>query len=157
MFVQLNVLCLGNWLHAPLCKKCGEVLVFSIFHPTRLFRPTQLLIWMNFPPYTIIPHCIAIRAISQRNGLYICTHRLCSNRIQIIFCKYVEISVDNIINLFVLQILINLFLYFNFSDRNGLYAKQTSLFVIITQHSNSHVHEDLKFKFFSLSRLFQVL
>ena len=61
MFVQLNVLCLGNWLHAPLRKKCGEVLVFSIFHPTRLFRPTQLLIWMNFPPYTIIPHCTAIR------------------------------------------------------------------------------------------------
>ena len=54
MFVQLNVLCLGNWLHAPLRKKCGEVLVFSIFHPTRLFRPTQLLIWMNLPPYTII-------------------------------------------------------------------------------------------------------
>ena len=60
MFVQLNVLCLGNWLHAPLRKKCGEVLVFSIFHPTRLFRPTQLLIWMNLPPYTIIPHCTAI-------------------------------------------------------------------------------------------------
>ena len=61
MFVQLNVLCLGNWPHAPLRKKCGEVLVFSIFHPTRLFRPTQLLIWMNLPPYTIIPHCTAIR------------------------------------------------------------------------------------------------
>ena len=61
MFVQLNVLCLANWLHAPLRKKYGEVLVFSIFHPTRLFRPTQLLIWMNFPPYTIIPHCTAIR------------------------------------------------------------------------------------------------
>ena len=61
MFVQLNVLCLGNWLHEPLRKKCGEVLVFSIFHPTRLFRPTQLLIWMNLPPYTIIPHCTAIR------------------------------------------------------------------------------------------------
>ena len=61
LFVQLNVLCLGNWLHAPLRKKCGEVLIFSIFHPTRLFRPTQLLIWMNFPPYTIIPHCTAIR------------------------------------------------------------------------------------------------
>ena len=74
-------------------------------------------------------------------------NRLCTNRIQIIFCKYVEISVDNIINIFVLQILINLFLYFNFSDRNGLYAKQTSLFIIVTQHSNSHVHEDLKFKF----------
>ena len=44
--------------------------------------------------------------------------------------------------------LMNLFLYFNFSDRNGLYAKQTSRFVIVTQHSNSHVHEDLKFKFF---------
>ena len=28
------------------------------------------------------------------------------------------------------------------------HAKQTSLFVIVTQHSNSHVHEDLKFKFF---------
>ena len=26
-----------------------------------IFRPTQLLIWMNFPPYTIIPHCTAIR------------------------------------------------------------------------------------------------
>ena len=61
---------------------------------------------------------------------------------------YVEISVNNIINMFVLKILINLFLYFNFSDRNGLYAKQTSLFVIVTQHSNSHVHEDLKFNFF---------
>ena len=61
MFVQLNVLCLGNWLRPPLRKKCGEVLVFSIFHPTRLFRPTQLLIWMNLPPYTIIPHCTAIR------------------------------------------------------------------------------------------------
>ena len=61
---------------------------------------------------------------------------------------YVEISVNNIINIFVLYILINLFLYFNFSDRNGLYAKQTSLFVIVTQHSNSHVREDLKFKFF---------
>ena len=61
IFVQLNVLCFDNWLHAPLRKKCGEVLVFSIFHPTRLFRPTQLLIWMNFPPYTIIPHCTAIR------------------------------------------------------------------------------------------------
>ena len=63
MFVQLNVLCLGNWLHAPLHKKCGagEVLVFSIFYPTWLFRPTQLLIWMNLPPYTIIPHCTAIR------------------------------------------------------------------------------------------------
>ena len=55
------MLCLGNWLHAPLRKKCGEVLIFSIFHPTRLFRPTQLLIWMNLPPYTIIPHCTAIR------------------------------------------------------------------------------------------------
>ena len=74
-------------------------------------------------------------------------NRLCTNRIQIIFCKYVEISVDGIINIFVSQILINLFLYFNFSDRNGLYAKQTSLVVIVTQHSNSHVHEDLKFKF----------
>ena len=61
MFVQLNVLCLGNWLHAPLRKKCGEVLVFYIFHTTRLFRPIQLLIWMNLPPYTIIPHCTAIR------------------------------------------------------------------------------------------------
>ena len=54
--------------------------------------------------------------------------------IQIIFCMYVEISVDNIINILVLHILINMFLYFNFSDRNGLYAKQTSLFVIVTQH-----------------------
>ena len=44
--------------------------------------------------------------------------------------------------------LINLFLYFNFSDRNGLYAKQTSLFVIVTQDSNSYVHEDMKFTFF---------
>ena len=68
--------------------------------------------------------------------------------IQIIVCIYVEIGVNNIINIFVLEILINLFLYFNFSDRNGLYAKQTSLFVMVTQHSNSHVHEDLKFKFF---------
>ena len=25
---------------------------------------------------------------------------------------------------------------------------QNRLFVIVTQHSNSHVHEDLKFKFF---------
>ena len=77
-------------------------------------------------------------------------NRLCTNTIgslEIIFCKYVEISVDNIINIFVLQILFNLFLYFNCSDRNGLYAKQTSLFFIVTQHSNSHVHEDLKFKF----------
>ena len=32
-----------------------------------------------------------------------------------------------------------MFLYFNFSDRNGLYAKQTTLFVI--------VHEALKIKF----------
>ena len=59
-----------------------------------------------------------------------------------------EISVSNIITIFVLCILINLFLYLNFSDHNGLYAKRTSLFVIVTQHSNSHVHEDLKFKFF---------
>ena len=62
---------------------------------------------------------------------------------------YVEISVDNIINIFVLQILINVFLYFNFSDRNRLYAKQTSLFVIVTQHSNSHVHEALEIIFFT--------
>ena len=62
---------------------------------------------------------------------------------------YVEISVDNIINILVLQILINVFLYFNFSDRNGLYAKQTSLFVIVTQHSNSHVHEALEIRFFT--------
>ena len=100
-------------------------------------------------------------AISQCNGLYICTHLLlkiglCTNMIQIIFCKYVEISVDNIINIVVINLLINGFLYFNFSDRNGLYAKQTSLFVIVTQHSNSHVHEDLKFKLFTV-RLFQVL
>ena len=64
---------------------------------------------------------------------------------------YVEISVNHFniyINIFVLKILINLFLYFNFSYRNGLYAKQTSLFVIVTQHSNAHVHEDLKFKIF---------
>ena len=61
---------------------------------------------------------------------------------------YVEISVDNIINISVFQILINMFLYFNFSDRNGLYAKQTSLFVIVTQHSNSHVHEALEIIFF---------
>ena len=47
-----------------------------------------------------------------------------------------------------INMLINLFVYFNFSDRNGLYAKQTSLFVIVTQHSNSHVREDLKFKLF---------
>ena len=59
---------------------------------------------------------------------------------------YVEISVDNIINILALQIVINIFLYFNFSDRNGLYAKQTSLFVIVTQHSNSHVHEALEFR-----------
>ena len=61
---------------------------------------------------------------------------------------YVEISVDNIINILVLHILINMFLYFNFSDRNGLYAKQTSHFVIVTQHSNSHVHEALEIIFF---------
>ena len=61
---------------------------------------------------------------------------------------YVESSVDNIINILVLQILINMFIYFNFSDRNGLYAKQTSLFVIVTQHPNSHVHEALEIKFF---------
>ena len=67
LFIQLRVLCLGNWLHAPLRKKCEEVLVFSIFHPTRLFRPTQLLIWMNFPPYTIIPHCTAIRHFTVRD------------------------------------------------------------------------------------------
>ena len=72
MFVQLNVLCLGNWLHAPLCKKCEEVLVFSIFHPTRLFRPTQLLIWMNFPPYTIIPHCTAIRHFTESTYYVAC-------------------------------------------------------------------------------------
>ena len=40
-----------------------------------------------------------------------------------------------------------MFLYFNFSDRNGLYAKQTSLFVIVTQQSNSHVHEALEMIF----------
>ena len=43
---------------------CRSVTVWGIsciFHPTRLFRPTQLLIWMNFPPYTTIPHCTAIR------------------------------------------------------------------------------------------------
>ena len=43
---------------------CRSVIFWGIsciFHPTRLFRPTQLLIWMNFPPYTIIPHCTAIR------------------------------------------------------------------------------------------------
>ena len=61
---------------------------------------------------------------------------------------YVEISVNNIINIFVLKILIKLFFYLNFSDRNRLYAKHTSLFVIVIQHSNSHVHEDLKFTFF---------
>ena len=61
---------------------------------------------------------------------------------------YVEISVGNITNILVLQILINMFLYFNCSDRNGLYAKQTSLFVIVTQHSNSHVHEALEIIFF---------
>ena len=62
---------------------------------------------------------------------------------------YVEISVDNIINIFVLQILINVFLYFNFSDRNALYAKRTSLFVIVAQHSNSHVHEALEIILFT--------
>ena len=41
-----------------------------------------------------------------------------------------------------------MFLYFYFSDRNGLYAKQTSLFVIVTQRSNSHVHEVLEIIFF---------
>ena len=61
---------------------------------------------------------------------------------------YVEISVDNIFNILVLRILINMFLYFNFFDRKGLYAKQTSLFVIVTQHSNSHVHEALEIIFF---------
>ena len=61
---------------------------------------------------------------------------------------YVEISVDKIINILVLKILINMFPYFHFSDRNGLYAKQTSLFVIVTQHSNSHVHEALEIIFF---------
>ena len=42
-----------------------------------------------------------------------------------------------------------MYLYFNFLDRNGLYAKQTSLFVIVNviQHSNSHVHEALKITF----------
>ena len=75
LFVQLNVLCLGNWLHAPLRKKCEEVLVFSIFHPTRLFRPTQLLIWMNFPPYTIIPHCIAIRHFTVLKNSYLEAYR----------------------------------------------------------------------------------
>ena len=74
--LQLSVLCLGNRLHAPLRKKCGKFLYFppytviplyttiqfwDNFHPTLLFRPKQLLIWMNFPPYTIIPHCPAIR------------------------------------------------------------------------------------------------
>ena len=62
---------------------------------------------------------------------------------------YVEISVDNIINILVLQILINVFLYLHFSDRNGLYAERTSLFVIAAQHSNSHVHEDLEIIFFT--------
>ena len=62
---------------------------------------------------------------------------------------YVEISVDNIINILILQILINMFLYFNVSDRNGLYAKRTSLFVIVTQHSNAHVHEALEIIFFT--------
>ena len=61
---------------------------------------------------------------------------------------YVEISVDNIINILILQILINMFLYFNVSDRNGLYAKRTSLFVIVAQHSNSHVHKALEIIFF---------
>ena len=42
---------------------------------------------------------------------------------------YVEISVSNIMNIFFYKF--NLFLYFNFSDRNGLYAKQTSLYVIV--------------------------
>ena len=42
-----------------------------------------------------------------------------------------------------------MFLYFNVSDRNGLYAKRTSLFVIVTQHSNSHVHEALEIIFFT--------
>ena len=44
-----------------------------------------------------------------------------------------------------------MFLYFNFSNRNGLYAKRTSLFVIVAQHSNSHVHEalDLEIIFFT--------
>ena len=62
---------------------------------------------------------------------------------------HVEISVDNIINILILQILINMFLYFNVSDRNGLYAKRTSLFVIVTQHSNAHVHEALEIIFFT--------
>ena len=87
------------------------------------------------------------RAISQRNGLYICTHLLlkidlCCNRIQIIFCMYVEISVDNIINI---QILISVFLYFNFSDRNGLYAKTDITFC----HRYSTLHEALEIIFFT--------
>ena len=42
-----------------------------------------------------------------------------------------------------------MFHYFNVSERNGLYAKRTSLFVIVTQHSNSHVHEALEIIFFT--------
>ena len=42
-----------------------------------------------------------------------------------------------------------MFLYFNFSDRNGLYAKRTSLFGIVAQHSNSNVHEGLEIIFFT--------
>ena len=62
---------------------------------------------------------------------------------------YVEISVNNIINiLFYKFILINLFLYFNFSDRNGLYAKQTSLFVIVTQFTQMHMYMKTKFNCF---------
>ena len=62
---------------------------------------------------------------------------------------YVEISVDNIIHILILQILINMFLYFNVSESNGLYAKRTSMFVIVTQQSNSHVYEALEIIFFT--------
>ena len=68
--------------------------------------------------------------------------RLCRNRIQIIFCMYVEISVDNVINILVLkiQILINVFLYFNFSDRNGNVCRQPFLSSLL----NTQIHMSMK-------------
>ena len=50
-----------NMVIGFMCRSVTVWGISCIFHPTRLFRPTQLLIWMNFPPYTTIPHCTAIR------------------------------------------------------------------------------------------------
>ena len=52
----------------------------------------------------------AIKQIKIKTHLLM-KNKLCSNRIQIIFCMYVEISVNNIINILDLQILINMSLF----------------------------------------------